>query len=332
MGSGGPLADPSFANPGLGERCHHDCGSVVGAEACPHAQNDPGNHDKRYYWRTYDNRECPTCYEDWRTKRADAIGDRIAGGLRAYQRDRTVKALGTSRHVVFSPPQDQWGRYHTPANPADGYDQFFTDAQAMASKAGLNGGVTLLHLGRIPDTLKTRLEEKGYGDGSGEGGYHDGARADALNLGSWRSYYLEGPHAHIIAPGWMTNSREFHAETGWTYKTLSKATAEKGRTVKEVVRDIARYLLSHTAILAGNPRKHAYRFWGAFSYNKLRKEGETVVSVEPVVCEGCGGPVFEYLVTQDGAIDWSYQQQPTTRREVHGKYVLVDRPPPEGSG
>lgn len=291
-----------------------ECGNVTGAEACPHAQEDPDNHHLRKFYQTCEGRTCATGYEDWISDRADKISHRLLDGLEAYA--RYAEKLGAVKHVIFSPPPDEIDNYQG----EDGYNELLKDAYAHAGEAGMDGGVAIPHLWRLSEGIKARLRGEGYGIGEDNGGLWQGVHDDALRLGDWRAYVTFSPHVHILGTGWLENAEEFHDRTGWVYNNKRK------RTTKGSVRATAEYILSHASLVEG---RRALRWWGAFAPNKLARE-EVLRSREEKTCE-CGETIYEYPTSKDGdVIGWQHQRVPAERVEKRILYRIVGKPPPEG--
>ncbi|PSG98467.1 hypothetical protein BRD56_00580 [Thermoplasmatales archaeon SW_10_69_26] len=301
--------------PGQADECgESECGNVIGAEACSHAEHNPEDHDLRLFYQTCEGRTCPQGFEDWINDRADKALHRLVDGKKAYAEEG--KNLGPVKHVIFSPPPEETDAYRN----EDGYGQLVRDAYEHAREAGMDGGVAIPHLWRLSDDLKACLRDEGYGIGEENGGLWQGVHDDALGLGHWRTYVTFSPHVHLLGTGYLENAREFNDRTGWVYHNKGK------RPSPGSVHSTAAYILSHAALVDGS---RALRWWGVFSYNKLAKV-EELVRREPKTCE-CGEPIYEYPTTKDGTrVGWEHRGSPAERVEKTVLYRVVGKPPPGG--
>lgn len=287
---------PAFRLPGWGE-AKATCGVTVRGLRCRVAAGRATQgrlprdvkHLERVVVATCGRSACPQCFPTWAMRAAQRAADRLAAGRELYAREGVH--LAEARHVVFSPPQE-WA-VGLLAQGRKGLAKLWREAIKTILASGFKGGAIVFHAYRI---------RKG-GDGKsvvrGNGKYRR-AEADGLLVLS--------PHFHAMGYGRIQNAREFHAETGWTYKNRGDRLTEKER-----VGTVA-YLLDHVALLGDGG--HALRWFGLFGYRKFGVEKETSER-EPLKCE-CGEDCEKYpspIVARDGTVkDWG---------EPRGVYMAV---------
>ena len=107
-----------------------------------------------------------------------------------------------------------------------------------------------------------------------------GINADAAILHPFRFEGGKGiphtsPHFHLIAFGWIKDTKECYEKTGFVVKKISTLKNEV-----DVFRT-AKYLLTHAGVKKKN---HAVTYSGKISYSKLRIIKE---DVEPLMCPHC---------------------------------------------
>ncbi|MCX6653037.1 MAG: hypothetical protein NT137_06770 [Methanomassiliicoccales archaeon] len=148
--------------------------------------------------------------------------------------------LGKPKHIVFSPPQEDW----------------------PVEKLAMDGGRGLRE--ELYRLLRGYAKDRVYG---GAAILHDERRKhlDDTNCDTrWcrrRHKWVWGPHIHFIGYGFFENSALVYAETGWVYKRIE----DDGE------RDIfgtAKYQLTHAALFVGADGEQvgtAYQFVGTMA-------------------------------------------------------------------
>jgi len=251
------------------------CGTVKFAVGC---SSSCGSKPRLVYHNCM-NITCPTCYHGPIKQQASRIDERMSGLYDAY-RDQGTK-LGTLKHIMFSPPQEDWP-----------FSRFQDRGQLLMkrlrtilkkySKNGAFAGTLILHLWR-----------KKHLDGS------ECERSDRGERCRKKHQWVWGPHVHFIGYGYFEVSGEVHEKTGWVYKNI-KPGQERD------VHDTAFYLLTHMAVFVGIDGKaigQTYRYVGLFAncnggHERVRRTWE----VER--CEKCDAELHQYAVTYGGKIDF----------------------------
>lgn len=244
--------------PGQGLPCPKDnCGEVHATKVCRAVHREgPDGHDITLVTERCRDRSCPTGWRGWTRQAADRIEDRLLGGHRAY-RDADVH-LGRINHVIVSPPPAVADRY--PETP-DGVGQLTRDVYEIARIAGLEGGAAIPHLWRIPDDIKDRLRDAGYGrrdEGEdrdrAKGGLWQGIHDDALDLDAWDAYAEHSPHGHLLAVGYLVPAEDFERLTA----QIEAVAHANGRTIGkelQLLRRRARRRADRDEISRGDARQ-----------------------------------------------------------------------------
>lgn len=250
--------------PGMG-RSYLNCGEfikLVYCEACDYSKK---------IFRSCDRCFCPTCWSTWARKEKDRIITRLYGYDAAYAKVKGAR-MHRLRDTMVSPPQEEACYL---VRTEEGTKKLKSQAIKLLRRFGV-GGALIYHERRIRKEIKPRL-----GKVNAEPGEHfwDLVRRDALCIGGLDAYSYISPHFHILGYGdRFVNGGEVCAKTGWVWKN-------KGNIDNEaVLAKKALYMLNHCAVREG---KQAVTWFGALSYNKLKKHDGTPVEVV-VICPKCG--------------------------------------------
>lgn len=221
-------ADSSLTIPGMGDP-GKNCGEAIPIEFCEECG------EPHFATVSCDQRQCPDCWNSWRSDRAEGIVRRLAAA-------RRVAGDGLERrvvHGVVSPPE---GEVRTLTE----FDRMMRRAYELIGEAGARGGVAVPHGWRVKDEVKERWAEDTDGGESGPAlwrwvreVYGDG----------WRQAAYWSPHVHILAlaPDFAANDPD--AQDGWVVSRI-RSLSRWSLTDREGYEDMARaasYLLSHSA-------------------------------------------------------------------------------------
>lgn len=250
------------------------CGEFVRALSCEDFGKDNKKHDRFIETYSCHRPGCPTCYESWALREAEKATERLFEGQNLY---RIAHKRIELRHLVFSPPQNkhkaikqmiEQGRYNVLKH------QFIE----LMVKAGVKGGLIVSHFWRNSQEKDDILS--------------DNNNQDPFNAPNDKYDWYFSPHFHIIGSGFLMDSDEFFAKTGWIYKNLGD---------RRSLKDTIYYLLTHCA---NHEKHHAVTWFGLFSYNKIVKDYEETINVT-VPCSACGKELHEY------EIDYSFEHVDT---------------------
>lgn len=196
---------------------------------------------------------------------------RLYGYGAAYAKVKGAR-MHRLRDTMISPPQVD-ARYQVRSD--EGRKKLKTEAIRILRRFGV-GGSLIYHERRIRNDIKPLL---GKVDAKPDEKFWDLIRRDALRIGGLDAYSYIAPHFHVLGYGTrFVNGGEVYAKTGWVWKN-------KGNIDNEAV--LARkalYMLNHCAVQEG---KQAVTWFGALSYNKLKKHDGKPVEVV-VICPKCG--------------------------------------------
>lgn len=159
------------------------------------------------------------------------------------------------KHVTFSPPQEWAARLLDQG--AEGVKALKTEFNKVLKRSGAAGAVSIFHACRKE------------GD-----------------------QWVLSPHFHVLLTGYLVNSDQFFANTGWIYKTIPD------RGGRRDVRATVYYQLSHvfyygdleTGERIGN--YHMVSWHGDFSYNKVVLDSIQIKN-ECYNCPSCGEAMVE---------------------------------------
>jgi hypothetical protein len=277
------------------EPTDQECGKIIKKVQCSH---DPTHRSYYFKHRHCNNPFCPVCYTKFAARLANRVTSRIEAGRSVYHLPVYHLILWRDNKTVYRDMKEAM---------ADGWK--------MARDAGVIAGGMFWHPARIRKDIKDQLWHYRRSRGlSSRTGFWEIARDDVLNLGSLAAYCVRGDHFHMVASGYLENSKAYFERTGCGYK--------KGRTLpnESEVRKTAYYLATHAAY---QPGKHSAKYYGLISYSKL---GKTKVydRIEDVMCEVCGARMESYEANEDGTIvggdNWHVTPNLMTHRVQEFKY------------
>lgn len=250
--------------PGMG-RSYLNCGEFIKLVYC-----ETCDYSKKIF-RSCDRCFCPTCWNTWARKEKDRIMARLYGYDAAYAKVKGAR-MHRLRDTMISPPQ-VYAR--DLVRSEEGCRKLKKQAIALLRRFGV-GGSLLYHERRIRNDIKPLL---GKVDAKPDEKFWDLIRRDALCIGGLDAYSYIAPHFHVLGFGnRFVNGGEVYAKTGWLWKN-------KGNIDNEaVLAKKALYMLNHCAVKEG---KQAVTWFGALSYNKLKKHAGEPVEVV-VICPKCG--------------------------------------------
>jgi len=177
------------------------CGVFV-TEGCDNTLSHPKEmlyaQNKRL---TCKSAKCSVCWDSWLVRESSRVTERI-DEFRMLGERKGFRST-TPIHVIVSPPK--WIRNLS-------WTELKKTFRKMVKRAGIIGGVSMFHAGRLSSDKKT---------------------------------WFYSPHFHMIGFGWVVNTNKISSEEGWVIKNkgIRKTSAEVYSTVA--------YLLSHTAIAKG---------------------------------------------------------------------------------
>lgn len=275
------------------------CGEFVRALSCEDYEQDHKKHDRFIETYSCHRPACPTCYESWALREAEKASERLLQGQELYNNSHKRVEL---RHVVFSPPP-QVHKYIKAIIKQDRYNVFKRESLEIIKKAGIVGGLVVIHFWRnshesddiLPDDIDQDYQKP------------------PNNKYDW--YF--SPHFHVIGSGYLIPAAEFHQKTCWIYKNLGE---------RRSVKDTIYYLLTHCA---NHEKHHAVTWFGLFSYNKIVIDFEDS-KIVTVPCK-CGKDLHEYALDYSWVTidtlepDWSQDLGVHQRKVKFRIYKLKDK-------
>lgn len=185
------------------------------------------------YKRNCARSECPVDFETWASKEAH----RATRRLTAF--GKTLKGGRNSPiHVIVSVPQEDMETLP--------YDKLRVRAQKQAQKAGLWGGLVIVHPFRENDE------------------------------GCW---YLS-PHFHMLGYGWISNAAKVYQETGWIVKNLGVRKSVYA-TIQYQLSHAGVYMKAERE----KSKKATITWFGCLSYSKFHYEDDTPPAHVCPICE-----------------------------------------------
>lgn len=109
------------------------------------------------------------------------------------------------------------------------------------------------------------------------------------------------PHFHVLGYGWVKNTAQIYARTGWVIKNLG---------VRKTVGGTALYQLSHAGVKKST---HTITWFGQLSYNRLKIP--KMPKPEKPACPLCGNELRRILMI-DGSYDESKESFWITAEKV----------------
>lgn len=260
--------------------------------------------------------ECPNCWVDWASKASHRVSDRLRG-VRSFIYHNSpgeYKKVKRIRHFTFSPPSGV-------IDESMGLEDVKRCWRRFArSNVSLCSGAVVYHPYRIRDDVERRLAaymkrrelSVNRNDCYEDGGYWALVRADVLDLGGVSAYVEFSPHFHVLGSGWLPNSSQFYAQTGWVYKNLGQRHLKitispvTGGIVDEIGITM-KYLLSHSGVEPTPTGRYRQSYW-YFGYASpknsrlVRSESGSPVNrlvVDSVlVCPVCGRPLCKSFLDE----------------------------------
>jgi len=119
------------------------------------------------------------------------------------------------------------------------------------------------------------------------------------------------PHFHLIAVGYLKDSRRFHENFGFTYTIIRTCRNQMQRidgvshfiSERDDIRNLMGYLLTHAGFYS---QHHAYSWIGHFAPNKLKSLGKPIKSERTVACDYCGSGI--YRITNERIVSGRYNR------------------------
>lgn len=291
------------------EKLSERCGHIKRVGACAdHPEHTQSIRTLRFGCK---DSLCPTCWSSRAARTKADIVDRLIGGFQSYQKQGAY--FGSIQDFSFHPPLELGLKY---IGSYEGVKKLKEQAKVIFEKAGLTGGVMILHPWRVdPDAKEEYREDKKNGF---QRYSEKNPKKQTEKLGIWM--WLRGmqmltsdnihfsPHFHVqaVVGGHLKPSDIFYNETGWTYKhTMKDKEAVRWRADKTGDWTEARdnmeakifYILSHTGIMYDNQDKKRpllnINWFGLFSSQKLKcTRGSPEFT--PVRCPVCDAAIVEY--------------------------------------
>lgn len=230
------------------------------------------------------NRLCPECYSHWLHRQSDEVSDRL------YQFRREVGYSG--RHVVLSPSEED--RFKP-------LKELRQKCYEYADRIGVIASVVVMHVWRfrsldgqeIPWKFCSLNPSAQSNIDHVNSEFEKGAIKSPAPVESpipCRRYYY--PHFHLIAWGWLEDSKTFAQETGWIYKNIRDGI----RTRKDFYRTV-RYMLSHAGIKKSGM---TYVYRGYLHYTKWDLASEWTEEVDEL-CKVCKTQLTLIFIKDDGS-------------------------------
>jgi len=221
--------------------------------------------------RTCLRAECPVCYEKWAGKEASKIVYRL--GHYHLKHGRVI-------HVVLSPRSHQ------------NIEKLRKEAYKLAREAGILGGVLIVHPFRRVCVFCGSQPSHGY--------------RSCPECGGSSFRWVWSPHFHVLGYGWVKNTAQIYARTGWVIKNLG---------VRKTVGGSALYQLSHAGV---KKKTHTITWFGQLAYNKLKIP--KMLKPEKPKCPLCGNELRCILMI-NGSYDeskesfWIPEEQVTWKQQ-----------------
>ena len=229
--------------------------------------------EKRTFGYNCHNYSCPVCYEGTAVRAAEHAKERIFEGAKVLF-DRGLLKSKAKRHITYSPPQN-WAIALLKTG-IRGYNKLIKISNGVITSSGFSGAV-MFHPWRQNDPKKDNYNPE---------------MDDFV-------YYLS-PHFHVFGCGFIEKSDTFYKDTGgWTYKNIGLRDANG-------VKNGISYTLTHFGHIEN---KHAVRYIGLFSYNKLVIDKVERFD-EVLKCPSCGCDMIAVFVDLSGTPRWDTLEGP----------------------
>lgn len=230
-GSGG------WTFPGHGVKPYPTCGEYA-FKGCLDQTAHPGQAFVKRIKHNCGRAGCPVCSPKWLVETTKKIAHRLAEASKLFRkwgwrRHRPI-------HVTVSLPRSEWDG----CLDMDKYGKTRRKAQQIAKKAGFNGGSIIFH------PYRERCADCG--------GTIQFKKRGCIVCRSEDVVWYYSPHFHLFGFGWIVNTKELHASTGWLVKNHG---------IRSSIDATAYYQLTHCGL---HEAKHTVTWFGVMHHSKLK--------------------------------------------------------------